>query len=328
MAPTGRPSRLPFADRSLVDALVFTVGLLSLLGAVLVTFGGGLAAPLVGTLAPLFGPGFVALGGLLAGGLAVYSAYERSTAERPTRLVSVPTPPSRREDGHVETAGGRLDRLLEEVHADDLEDDVSRVDASVNRKRVRDRIRRVAIDALRETENLTAEEAAERLETGAWTDRPRARVFLGTDVPRLPLSVRLRDWASGEGFRRRASAAIEEIATTTGVDFGESISPPPVGMDEADLERDPVDWPPEPEPTDESETLDRLLEQPVEEAQPATGSELEPQPTPDPGPDPDSGPADDVDVFRREVIPGDAPGNTAADTTEATDAETERGERR
>ncbi|PSQ60224.1 hypothetical protein BRD18_01565 [Halobacteriales archaeon SW_7_71_33] len=287
------------ADRSLVDGAVFAVGFAALVAAVVVAFGGPLGDPLVGALAPVFGSWLVGVGGLLAGGLAVYTAYERSRLPDPETDASVPVPPSRQETTSVATAGGRLDALIEEVHADDLDDDVSRVDVSVNRKRVRDRVREVAVETLTDTRDCSPEAAGEMLVTGSWTDRPRARVFLGRGVAPLPLSVRLRDWASGEGFRRRARATIEEIATQAGVDHGESIAPAPVGVDE--VERDTVQWPPE--PTTDDDRIDRLLERPPEEFEEV--SEPEPDPEPRPG-EAESG--SDPEVFHREVIPGDAAG--------------------
>jgi len=308
-------SAVPLLDRSAVDGTVFAVGVVALVLAVAVALGGPATAPLVAALSPVFGPGWVALGGLLAGGLAVYTAYERSATNphETETAVDVPRPPSRRDRETVRTDGGRVDVLIEEIQADDLDDDVSQVDASINRKRVRDRLRRAAVDAVQEAEDCGPEEAGRMLATGEWTDRPRARAFLGDDVPRLPLSVRLRDWASGERFERRASATVEEIATLSGVDYGESIAPPPVG-DEYDGDRSPVDWPPEPESPGTDDTLDRLLEQPVETAS-DTGSGSDPEPEPAPArADPDPGP----EVFRREVIPGDAPSVTAASTGSTT----------
>jgi hypothetical protein len=284
-------------DRSLVDGVVFAVGFAALVAAVVVAFGGPLGDPLVGALAPVFGSWLVGVGGLLAGGLAVYTAYERSRLPDPETDASVPVPPSRQETTSVATAGGRLDALIEEVHADDLDDDVSRVDVSVNRKRVRDRVREVAVETLTDTRDCSPEAAGEMLVTGSWTDRPRARVFLGRGVAPLPLSVRLRDWASGEGFRRRARATIEEIATQAGVDHGESIAPAPVGVDE--VERDTVQWPPE--PTTDDDRVDRLLERPPEEFEEVSEPELDPEPRPG---EAESG--SDPEVFHREVIPGNA----------------------
>lgn len=302
---------VPLLGRSVVDGLAFAVGVVALALAGVVTFGGPVADPLVAALAPVFGPGWVALGGLLAGGLAVYTAYERSAMEptAATTAVDVPRPPSRRDHDAVQTAGGRLDTLVDEIEADDLDREVSRVDVSVNRKRVRDRVRQTAVGVLIDAEDCTPEEAGQMLATGEWTDRPRAQVFLGDDVPRLPLSVRLRDWASGERFQRRASAAIEEVAATAGIDYGASIAPTPVGVD-PDREQSPVDWPPE--PPEEDETLDRLLEQPVETA-PKPTPEPDPAPDPEPEPEPESDPGPEgPEVFRRKVIPGDAPSATVA----------------
>lgn len=291
-------------DRSLVDGVVFAVGFAALVAAVVVAFGGPLGDPLVGALAPVFGSWLVGVGGLLAGGLAVYTAYERSRLPDPETDASVPVPPSRQETTSVATAGGRLDALIEEVHADDLDDDVSRVDVSVNRKRVRDRVREVAVETLTDTRDCSPEAAGEMLVTGSWTDRPRARVFLGRGVAPLPLSVRLRDWASGEGFRRRARATIEEVATQAGVDHGESIAPAPAGADE--VERDTVQWPPEPT-TDDGDGVDRLLERPPEEFEGVSEPELDSEPRPG-----EAGSGSDLEVFHREVIPGDAAGAESA----------------
>jgi len=217
-------------------------------------------------------------------------------------------PPSRRSDSSAAVAGGRLDTLVAEIHGDGLDEDVSRVDTTVNRRHVRDHVREVAVEMLVDTRDCSPEAAAEMLETGSWTERPRARVFLGRDVPRLPLSVQLRDWASGEGFRRRASATIEEIATQAGVDHGESIAPTPVGVEET--ERDTVQWPPEPAADDgDRDELDRLLERPPEEFRETSQSGPDPEPEPQPG-EAESGPG--AEVFRREVIPGDAATDDAA----------------
>jgi len=294
-------------DHWVVDGAVFVVGLVALVAAAVVSFGGSVGDPLVAALAPLFGPWLVGVGGLLAGGLAVYTAYERSTLPETgtAATVSVPVPPSRRDEANVSTAGGRLDTLVEEIHADDLDEDVSRVDASVNRRRVRGRIRGVAVAVLVDTKDCTGEAAREMLATGSWTDRPRARAFLGDDVSRLPLSVRLRDWASGEQFRRRASATIEEVATQAGVDHGESIAP---SASEADG-RDPIEWPPEPATDDDGERLDRLLDRPAEEFRQVPESEPKPGPDLEPGPEPET--ETTAEVFRREVIPGDVATNGA-----------------
>lgn len=306
---------VPSLGRSVVDGVVFLVGVVALILAGVVIVGGPGTDSLVAALAPVFGPGWVAVGGLLVGGFAAYTVYERSTGDtHETPAVDVPRPPSRRDRGTARTAGGRVDALVEEIQADDLDRDVSRVDVSVNRERVRDRVRRAAVDVLVD-EGHTPEEAGAMLASGEWTDRRRARVFLGDDVARLPLSVRLRDWASGERFRRRAGAAVEELATIAGVDHDESIAPPPVGTD-AGRDRSPVSWPPGPESESESEPtvdgdLDRLLDRPVESKSESTAESTS-----------DVDATAESTTFRREIITSDdAPTGRVTAETEGGDPE-------
>ncbi len=312
---------------SAVDAAALVVGLLSLALAVAVAFGGPLTAPLVAALSPVFGPVFLVVAGLLTGVLAAYSTLVRSgggTAETPT--VHLPAPPAGDTDDGASTVGGRLDTLIAEVHADDADDTVGRVDATVNRQRVRDRLGRLATEVLRDTEGYGPETAADRLESGAWTDRPRARRLLGRDVPRLPLSVRLRDWASGEGFRRRAAATAEELATFAGVETPDDLAPPPVAGATDPTDRSPVDWPPEPttdaraaadadadrDAADSGavDDLDDLLDGPPPAATPPTATPAD-EVGANTGPTATASASsrfdgrDGPDVFRRTVVPSD-----------------------
>lgn len=77
---------------------------------------------------------------------------------------------------------------------------------------LRTELRRSAITAL-ESRGHPREEAERLVDSGAWTDDLRAAAFLG-DV-HLPLWMRVRDWASGEGKRRRAEAAVDELLRLT-----------------------------------------------------------------------------------------------------------------
>lgn len=88
-----------------------------------------------------------------------------------------------------------------------------------DRRDVHGRITRVAVAVLTESEGVSREEAANMLEDGRWTDRPRAAVFLGgSDVPPLPLTIRIRDWLSGHAFERQVRATIVELAERAGVE--------------------------------------------------------------------------------------------------------------
>lgn len=105
----------------------------------------------------------------------------------------------------VPTPGDDFDELLGDTAGWSLQ--------SVSRQRdVRDRLHRVAVDALATYEHCTAEEARERIEEGTWTDDPVAASFLSDSVPAPPLGVRLRQLVRREsGFGYRVARTVDAI---------------------------------------------------------------------------------------------------------------------
>ncbi|SDL88793.1 hypothetical protein SAMN04487949_0068 [Halogranum gelatinilyticum] len=80
------------------------------------------------------------------------------------------------------------------------------------RRETYDSLYEAAVVAISEAENCAPQLARNRLAEGTWTDSPRAARFLGDQSEtRLPLSVRIRDWASGESYRRHVRDTVEAI---------------------------------------------------------------------------------------------------------------------
>ncbi|QLH79315.1 hypothetical protein HZS55_19340 [Halosimplex rubrum] len=113
-------------------------------------------------------------------------------------------------------ADGSEDRLVGDA-VDEVLDalgDPETTDSGWRRSDVEARIRDLAVEVLRETGTDDAEAA---LETGEWTDDPRAAAYLGDDVP-LSVRVRVADWASGAPYRRRVEATVAELSAVAGVE--------------------------------------------------------------------------------------------------------------
>lgn len=138
--------------------------------------------------------------GLAFGALALFAGMSRAE----TGYRSLPTP--ERVGATRATAGEEIDAALERAAEDGERGERARIS-------VRREIRTVAVETLVDAADLDEDEAKRRLETGEWTDDPRAAAFLGSDVARPPLRLRLRDWLSADpSFERRARATVDEIA--------------------------------------------------------------------------------------------------------------------
>lgn len=115
---------------------------------------------------------------------------------------------AREEDVDISRVGGDIDGAFDALGAEE-----ATAWSTMNAQRVlRTELRRSAVTAL-EARGHPREEAERLVDTGEWTDDRRAASFLGDET--LPLRTRVRDWASGEGARRRAEAAVEELAALT-----------------------------------------------------------------------------------------------------------------
>jgi hypothetical protein len=131
-------------------------------------------------------------------------ATELRTAETPD-VETVETVPTPGEDFDREVAELRLGprRMLIRKRAD-----------------LRETLEAAAVRAVADRENCSREAAAERVETGAWTDDPHAARFLGgPEAPSPPLLSRMRIAASGRSSRqfsiRRTADAIARVAGVT-----------------------------------------------------------------------------------------------------------------
>ncbi|QLH84325.1 DUF7269 family protein [Halosimplex pelagicum] len=138
--------------------------------------------------------------------LGVWSLWRgRSTDEDAD--VSLPDPGDA-EGSEARLVGDAMDEVLDALG------DPETTDSGWRRVDVETQIRGLAVDVLRETGTDDAEAA---LETGEWTDDPRAAAYLGDDVP-LPVRVRVADWASGDPYRRQVEATVAELSAVAGVE--------------------------------------------------------------------------------------------------------------
>jgi hypothetical protein len=105
--------------------------------------------------------------------------------------------------------GRELDAELERIGG--LVDGTER-SASYRAYKVEQNLRELAVRVITSETGWSAGEARQRLESGAWTDDPRAAAFLSEETVVLPVTLRLTDWANGETFRRQVVATVDELA--------------------------------------------------------------------------------------------------------------------
>ena len=77
--------------------------------------------------------------------------------------------------------------------------------------KVEQNLRELAVRVLAAETEWSADEARQRIESGRWTDDPRAAAFLSEDAVVLPVGLRLTDWANGETFSRQVEATVDEL---------------------------------------------------------------------------------------------------------------------
>lgn len=187
------------------------VGTVSLLAALVVATGlGGTGVTGAVTAAVPPSRGLLVVAGLLVGAGAVAGLVRgrRAAGRRPPGL---PAPPERTVDEDT-IVGAAFDRSL----AKGID---TAPDASWWRGvGVREEVRSLAVDVLRTDGGYELSEVAEALETGRWTDDPRAATFLGRGS-HLPVWTRVRDWFSGEGRPRQVEATLRELAAVGDVDL-------------------------------------------------------------------------------------------------------------
>lgn len=85
---------------------------------------------------------------------------------------------------------------------------------------VREEVQSLAITVLHAEGGYDVDEAIRVLETGTWTDDPRAATYLAVDS-HLSTRTAVRDWIRGDPERRRVEATLRELARIADVE-GES----------------------------------------------------------------------------------------------------------
>jgi len=145
--------------------------------------------------------------GLLAVGLsAVGVRYGRRTVVRRTDEPPFDQPPEEAIAHEGRLAGGDIDDRYERLVDREI-DSANRYDYAV--ETLQSGLQATAIEAVADAEDVSRTTARVQVAEGDWTDDVRARSFLGS--PERPLSMRVRDWASGRGIERQVQATIEEI---------------------------------------------------------------------------------------------------------------------
>ncbi|SFL38518.1 hypothetical protein SAMN04487950_3572 [Halogranum rubrum] len=153
----------------------------------------------------------VLFAGAVAGGFGVWALYRGSAGEDDADPVEFPTrPPEFAYYDERRTVGGAIDLATSDEDLPDWK-------AGRSRRDTRTQLHDAAVAVITEREGCSPQVARDAIAVGTWTDSPRAARFLGgTDAADLPLSVRIRDWASGDSYRRHVEATVDEIAALDG----------------------------------------------------------------------------------------------------------------
>jgi hypothetical protein len=155
----------------------------------------------------------VLLAGVVAGGFGVWSLYRGLDTEdaQPVELPS--RPPEFAYYDERRAVGRDIDGAVSDEELADWQH-------GRYRRETTNQLHDAAVTAIVEAENCTPQIARNRIADGTWTDSPRAARFLGgRDAAELPLSVRIRDWASGDSYRRHVRDTVQAI---TDLEGGES----------------------------------------------------------------------------------------------------------
>lgn len=173
------------------------------------------AAALVAAVPGLLGPLRDAFAGLSAGalmGLLVLLGLVLAwRSGRRARRLPEPEPlvPDRSDVSRAPAAGEGFDDRLDRV----TDPDLPRERRLPAQDEVRERVRDLAVTACRTAADCDRATAERAVETGAWTDDPRASVLVGgPGAPAPPLHVRVWDLVRAESaFRRRVRHALAAV---------------------------------------------------------------------------------------------------------------------
>lgn len=149
---------------------------------------------------------------LFVAGLAVIQAFivvqrRRITEIRESKTGDPEIPTT------VNVPGDDFDERLDKFYMN-----LSRFKHADNRTKVRERLKKTAIDVLMRTENCSRNEAIEMLEDGTWTDIEHARGFFTDSGVSTVDMFDIRAILSSEPpFRKRTRITVDAIAEKAGV---------------------------------------------------------------------------------------------------------------
>ena len=184
------------------------------------------ALALLGAIATLvlsvgFRPPFLAVIGRDAIILAIGAGIFLLGIVMATRVTSIPddsaplaTPQSESPTYDERFIGKRIENALERPSLADSRSDRSR--RAYARTKAHQRVRHAVLETLQSVEGVSHDDAERALETGTWTDNPRAQAYLSASVS-PPFRIQLVDWLSGRTEQRQLEAtlaALDELAAT------------------------------------------------------------------------------------------------------------------
>lgn len=179
---------------------------------------GGVVADTVGVV--VGSPVLVVLVALGGGAYALVQLYRTGASEpEPNPLVELA--PERAHYDENAIVGADIDESVEAVGGELPESSAKDWWTYRERNDVQSSLEGVARRVLASEHDVGPDAAAKLVETGEWTEDPRASAFLGTDTPDLPLRLQFVDWLSGEAYQRRVAATVDAIARHAGVATGE-----------------------------------------------------------------------------------------------------------
>jgi hypothetical protein len=161
-------------------------------------------------------PVIVVLVTLAGGGYGLFHLYRTGAAES-TRNPLVALDPERAHYGGHSVSGEDIDESVEAVGGELPESDAKDWWTYREKNDVRSALETVSVRVLASEHDVTSDAARDLVESGEWTQNPRAAAFLGSDAPDLPLKLQFLDWLSGEAYQRRVEATVDEIARHAGV---------------------------------------------------------------------------------------------------------------
>ena len=215
-----RPSFLQ-ENESVLRSLVATVAGAALVLGLVAAMVPGIGDVVASTVGVVVGsPVLVVLVAFGGGAYGLVQLYRTGVDEpEPNPLVALN--PERAHYDENAISGEDIDKSVEAVGGELPESSAKDWWTYREKNDVQSSLEGVATRVLASEHDVSADAAAKLVESGEWTDDPRASAFLGTDTPDLPLKLQFLDWLSGEAYQRRVAATVDVIARHAGVTTGE-----------------------------------------------------------------------------------------------------------